>query len=126
MTCKNTGKNKGLRRLLSGAATKVRSCRLLQQAIVARGCLAGCEAIKQAVNIPVLVAGRVVDPADGEKLLQDGCADFISVGRALYADPHWSAKAFGEVRAPIRKCIACNVCFERLTLEKDVACVHNP
>jgi dimethylglycine catabolism A len=44
----------------------------------------------------------------------------------LYADPHWCAKAFGDVKAPIRKCIACNVCFERLTLEKDVACVHNP
>jgi hypothetical protein len=35
-------------------------------------------------------------------------------------------KAFGRVKAPIRKCIACNVCFERLTLEKDVACVQNP
>ena len=34
--------------------------------------------------------------------------------------------AFGKVDAPIRQCIACNVCFERLTLEKDVACVHNP
>ena len=59
-------------------------------------------------------------------MLADGCADFVSVGRALYADPHWCLKAFGEVKAPIRKCIACNVCFERLTLEKDVACVHNP
>ncbi len=74
----------------------------------------------------MLVAGRVVDPADGEKLLHDGCADFVSVGRALYADPHWCRKAFGDVKAPIRQCIACNVCFERLTLEKDVACVHNP
>ena len=92
-----------------------------------RGCLGPyAKPIRQAVNIPVLVAGRVVDPADGEKLLADGCADFISVGRALYADPHWCLKAFGEVKAPIRKCIACNVCFERLTLEKDVACVHNP
>jgi 2,4-dienoyl-CoA reductase-like NADH-dependent reductase (Old Yellow Enzyme family)/thioredoxin reductase len=92
-----------------------------------RGCLGPyAKPIKQAVNIPVLVAGRVVDPADGEKLLADGCADFISVGRALYADPHWCLKAFGEAKAPIRKCIACNVCFERLTLEKDVACVHNP
>lgn len=92
-----------------------------------RGCLGPyAKPIKQAVNIPVLVAGRVVDPADGEKLLTDGSADFISVGRALYADPHWCLKAFGEVKAPIRKCIACNVCFERLTLEKDVACVHNP
>jgi len=82
--------------------------------------------IKQAVSIPCFVAGRIVDPEDGEAVLASGAADFISLGRALYADPHWCAKAFGEVRAPIRACIACNVCFERLTLEKDVACVHNP
>ncbi|MEQ1776137.1 MAG: FAD-dependent oxidoreductase [Burkholderiales bacterium] len=99
----------------------------IQPPSFARGCLGPyAKPIKQAVTIPVLVAGRVVDPADGEKLLADGCADFISVGRALYADPHWCLKAFGAVKAPIRKCIACNVCFERLTLEKDVACVHNP
>lgn len=99
----------------------------IQPPSFARGCLGPyAKPIKDAVNIPVLVAGRVVDPADAEKLLSDGCADFISVGRALYADPHWTAKAFGEVKAPIRKCIACNVCFERLTVEKDVACVHNP
>ncbi len=99
----------------------------IQPPSFARGCLGPyAKPIKQAVNIPVLVAGRVVDPADAEKLLTDGSADFISVGRALYADPHWCVKAFGQVKAPIRKCIACNVCFERLTLEKDVACVHNP
>jgi 2,4-dienoyl-CoA reductase-like NADH-dependent reductase (Old Yellow Enzyme family)/thioredoxin reductase len=99
----------------------------IQPPSFARGCLGPhARPIKQAVGIPVLVAGRVVDPADAEKLLADGCADFISVGRALYADPHWCLKAFGEVKAPIRACIACNVCFERLTLEKDVACVHNP
>ena len=99
----------------------------IQPPSFARGCLGPyAKPIKQAVNIPVLVAGRVVDPADAEKLLADGCTDFVSVGRALYADPHWCLKAFGEVKAPIRKCIACNVCFERLTLEKDVACVHNP
>jgi 2,4-dienoyl-CoA reductase-like NADH-dependent reductase (Old Yellow Enzyme family)/NADPH-dependent glutamate synthase beta subunit-like oxidoreductase len=99
----------------------------IQPPSFARGCLGPyAQPIKRALNIPVLVAGRVVAPEDAEKLLADGSADFISVGRALYADPHWCAKAFGEVKAPIRKCIACNVCFERLTLEKDVACVHNP
>jgi len=82
--------------------------------------------IKDAVSIPVLVAGRLVDPDDADAVLAQGAADFVSVGRALYADPHWCLKAFGEVDAPIRKCIACNVCFERLTLEKDVACVNNP
>jgi dimethylglycine catabolism A len=92
-----------------------------------RACLAPySKPIKEAVSIPVLVAGRLVDPQDAEGVLASGAADFVSVGRALYADPHWALKAFGKLDAPIRKCIACNVCFERLTLEKDVACVHNP
>jgi NADH dehydrogenase FAD-containing subunit len=81
---------------------------------------------KQVLNIPVMVAGRIVDPADAERMLQEGSADFVSVGRALYADPHWCKKAFGQLNVPIRSCIACNVCFERLTLEKDVSCVQNP
>lgn len=92
-----------------------------------RGCLAPfAKPIKDAVGIPVLVAGRIVEPADAEQVLASGSADFVSVGRALYADPHWCLKAFGQVKATIRQCIACNVCFERLTLEKDVSCVQNP
>jgi 2,4-dienoyl-CoA reductase-like NADH-dependent reductase (Old Yellow Enzyme family) len=92
-----------------------------------RGCLAPmAKPIKQAVSIPVLVAGRIVEPADAEAVLASGSADFVSLGRALYADPHWCQKAFGAVSAPIRQCIACNVCYERLTLEKDVTCVQNP
>jgi 2,4-dienoyl-CoA reductase-like NADH-dependent reductase (Old Yellow Enzyme family)/NADPH-dependent 2,4-dienoyl-CoA reductase/sulfur reductase-like enzyme len=82
--------------------------------------------LKQAVKIPVIIAGRIIAPEDAEGVLEAGSADFISLGRALIADPHWCAKAFGEVAAPIRPCISCNVCFERLTLERDVACVQNP
>lgn len=92
-----------------------------------RGMLAPyAKPIKQAVRIPCFVAGRIVDPEDAEAVLTSESADFISLGRALYADAHWCAKAFGGLKAPIRKCIACNVCFERLTLEKDVSCVQNP
>ena len=99
----------------------------IQPPSFARGCLAPvAKPIKEAVKVPVFVAGRIVTPADAEALLASGSADFVSVGRALYADPHWAVKAFGEVKAPIRECIACNVCFERLTLEKDVSCVQNP
>lgn len=81
---------------------------------------------KEALSIPVMAAGRIVEPKDAERMLENGSADFVSVGRAMYADPHWCMKAFGEIQEPIRQCIACNVCFERLTLEKDVACVQNP
>ena len=82
--------------------------------------------IKEAVTIPVIMAGRILTPQDAEGVLQAGSADYIALCRALVADPHWCLKAFGEVKRPIRHCISCNVCFERLTLELDVACVQNP
>jgi 2,4-dienoyl-CoA reductase-like NADH-dependent reductase (Old Yellow Enzyme family)/NADPH-dependent 2,4-dienoyl-CoA reductase/sulfur reductase-like enzyme len=82
--------------------------------------------LKSRLRIPVIVAGRIITPEDAEAILQAESADFISLGRALIADPHWCLKAFGEVDAPIRPCISCNVCLERLSLERDVACVQNP
>ncbi len=92
-----------------------------------RACLAPyAKRIKDAVSIPVIVAGRIVDPEDAEGVLASGSADFISLGRALYADPHWCLKAFGQVKSPVRPCIACNVCHDRLSAEKDVSCVQNP
>jgi NADPH-dependent 2,4-dienoyl-CoA reductase/sulfur reductase-like enzyme len=82
--------------------------------------------LKKALKIPVIIAGRIISPEDAEAVLEADSADFISLGRALIADPHWCSKAFGKTPAPIRPCISCNVCFERLTLERDVACVQNP
>jgi 2,4-dienoyl-CoA reductase-like NADH-dependent reductase (Old Yellow Enzyme family)/thioredoxin reductase len=82
--------------------------------------------LKRALKVPVIIAGRIISPEDAEAVLEAESADFISLGRALIADPHWCNKAFGQVPAPIRPCISCNVCFERLTLERDVACVQNP
>ncbi len=82
--------------------------------------------IKEAVSIPTIVAGRILSPEDAEGVLAVGSADYVSLGRALFADAYWPRKAFGEVETPIRGCISCNVCFERLTLERDVSCVANP
>src|SRR5512146_8299 len=92
-----------------------------------RGCLEPfARPSKQAVSIPVIVAGRIIEPDDAEQILAAGSADFISIGRALVADAYWCAKALGDVKTPIRRCISCNVCFERITLEKDICCVQNP
>lgn len=99
----------------------------IQPPSMPRRCLAPYAAqLRQAVDIPVIVAGRILSADDAEAVLQDGSADFVSLGRALYADPHWCLKAFGGHPEPIRACISCNVCFERLTLEQDVSCVQNP
>ena len=51
------------------------------------------EKVKAAVDIPVLVTGGVKTIADAEKLLQEGKADLIGVGRALYRDAHWLERA---------------------------------
>ncbi|MES2711849.1 MAG: FAD-dependent oxidoreductase, partial [Pseudomonadota bacterium] len=82
--------------------------------------------ITEAVGIPTILAGRIIAPEDAEAVLASGNASFISLGRALTADAYWPRKAFGEIATPIRACISCNICFERLTVEKDVACVTNP
>lgn len=82
--------------------------------------------ITAALSIPVIMAGRIIDPEDAEAVLAAGSAEYVAVCRALVADAYWTRKAFGEIATPIRKCISCNVCFERLTLEQDVACVANP
>lgn len=52
---------------------------------------------KKSVSVPVLVTGGVTDIHDAEKLLQEGAADLIGVGRALLQDGDWSVKALKEI-----------------------------
>ena len=47
------------------------------------------EAVKKAVHVPVLLTGGVKTVADAEKLLQEGKADMIGVGRIITARPDW-------------------------------------
>ena len=103
------------------------SMHCIQPASFPRNYLAGvARQLRRSTRLPVIVAGRVVEPEDAETLLDSGAADFVALGRPLLADPFWVRKALGELDVPIRKCIACNVCYERLTREQDVACVQNP
>lgn len=49
-------------------------------------------AIKKSVNIPVILTGGIEHASQAEKLLEDGAADLIGVGRALYKDADWARK----------------------------------
>jgi 2,4-dienoyl-CoA reductase-like NADH-dependent reductase (Old Yellow Enzyme family)/thioredoxin reductase len=93
-----------------------------------RGFLAGhAKAVKAAVRIPVFAVGRINTPALAARLLEDGSADFISMGRALLADPHLPAKAQAGRTDDIAPCIACNEgCNQRFYHQLDVSCVVNP
>lgn len=51
------------------------------------------EAVKPAVNVPVLVTGGLGEPALANAVIAEGRADLVGIGRALLADPDWALKA---------------------------------
>ena len=57
------------------------------------------EAIKRVVSIPVILTGGVTDPQQAERLLIDGKADLIGVGRAILKDSGWAQRAVRELEA---------------------------
>lgn len=63
------------------------------------------EAVKQLVEVPVIVAGRIRLPELAERALEAGQADFIAVGRGMLADPEWVAKARAGNADRIRPCV---------------------
>ena len=81
--------------------------------------------IKQAVNIPVIVVGRINDPLYAEKVLNDASADMIAFGRAFLADPKFPLKIYEKRLDEIRKCIGCRYCGTRVGSNLDVRCAVN-
>lgn len=69
------------------------------------------EAIKKAVNIPIIVAGGYRNPDVSEKIVSDGVADFLGIARPLLADPEWVQKASRGRTDDIRKCLSCGECL---------------
>ncbi len=85
------------------------------------------QGIKEMVQVPVGIVGRINDPVLAEKILAEGKADFISMGRALIADPELPIKAFEGRLEEIRPCTACNLgCNDRMYLQLDISCQTNP
>lgn len=84
------------------------------------------EAVKKAVNIPVLAGGVIRDPAFAEEILQAGKADLVWVGRGMLADPAWANKALHDQAMHIRPCISCNYCIGRSFAGLHIKCAVNP
>jgi 2,4-dienoyl-CoA reductase-like NADH-dependent reductase (Old Yellow Enzyme family) len=85
------------------------------------------ERIKKRVgDLPVLVTGRIAEPADAEKVLADGSADLIGLARALIADEAWAAKAAGDAVPEIRPCSYANECRDSIGGRRSMTCMVNP
>ena len=85
-------------------------------------------AIKKAgVKTPIWITGKIMEPALAEKILQEGSADFISIGRGLMADPYWPNKAKEGRVEDIRKCVCDDRCLEDVMIDFiPISCTVNP
>jgi len=69
------------------------------------------EAIKKSgTSLPVSVVGNILDPELAEAIIAQGKADFVSMARALVADPELPNKAASGRRDEIIPCLRCFAC----------------
>jgi 2,4-dienoyl-CoA reductase-like NADH-dependent reductase (Old Yellow Enzyme family)/thioredoxin reductase len=84
-------------------------------------------AIRQKVDIPVAVAGRIRSPDVAREALAEGYADWIGLGRAFLADPDWPVKAQTGDEEAILLCAACHQgCLAQLRQGYGTSCMFNP
>jgi 2,4-dienoyl-CoA reductase-like NADH-dependent reductase (Old Yellow Enzyme family) len=84
-------------------------------------------AVKQAVQVPVIAAGRMQDPALAEAALAEGKADLIGLARVLLADPQWVRKAKEGRANEIVTCEpTCSLCFQRVAKGQPIFCSQWP
>jgi len=81
--------------------------------------------IKEVVDVPVIAVGRINGPELAEKILQEGKADLVSMGRALLADPELPKKTAAGALDDIRRCTACDECIARLFFNEEIVCSVN-
>lgn len=85
------------------------------------------EIVKRAVDVPVILAGRMDNPDTALKAIEDGCADIIGLGRPLLADPFLPNKIRAGKFDDIRPCLSCHEgCMGRIAKGIGVSCAVNP
>lgn len=83
--------------------------------------------VKEAVNVPVLCAGRMDNPDLALKAIEDGACDIISLGRPLLADSDLVNKLRGGKLKSIRPCLSCQEgCMGRIQEYSALNCAVNP
>ncbi len=85
------------------------------------------EKVKKVVKIPVIAIGRLQYPELAERVMLEGKADFIALGRALLADPEWANKVKEGRGEDICPCIDDQEgCRRRIHEGKYISCTVNP
>jgi 2,4-dienoyl-CoA reductase-like NADH-dependent reductase (Old Yellow Enzyme family) len=85
------------------------------------------QAVKERVDMPVFVAGRINQPQKAEAIISSGQADMCGMTRAMIADPEMANKADAGRTDDIRACIACNqACIGHILEGFGLSCLQYP
>ncbi len=83
--------------------------------------------IRQEVDLPVVVAGRLGDPERIEEILAQGMADGVALGRPLVADPDFPRKMLEHRSDEIALCGHClQGCLLKVKTGVGLGCIINP
>lgn len=83
--------------------------------------------LKSDISIPLCTSNRINMPEVAEQVLEDGCADMVSMARPFLADENWVKKAMENRSDEINTCIACNqACLDHTFQNKVSSCLVNP
>ncbi len=77
--------------------------------------------------LPLITSNRINMPEVAEAILEEGCADMVSMARPLLADANFVNKAAAGRRDEINTCIACNqACLDHTFKSQLASCLVNP
>lgn len=83
--------------------------------------------MKENVNVPILMAGRMDNPEMASACIADGTCDIISLGRPLLADPDYVNKLRANRYEFVRPCLSCQEgCMGRVQEYSALNCAVNP
>jgi len=82
--------------------------------------------IKAAVSIPIIAVGRIQRRAVADRILLEGKADLVALGRQLLADPFWPEKLRQGKDEDVVLCTYCDTCTREMRNGKPIFCPQNP
>jgi 2,4-dienoyl-CoA reductase-like NADH-dependent reductase (Old Yellow Enzyme family) len=82
---------------------------------------------RAVVDVPVIVAGRINEPQQAERVLASGAADACAMTRALISDPELPRKVREGKAEAIRACVGCNqACIGHFHAGYPISCIQYP
>lgn len=82
--------------------------------------------IKKEVKKPVTCVGSILTIEEAERIIKNGKADIVAMGRAHLADPEIVKKAYFDKEDETRPCLRCNTCGDRIKDSLPIRCAVNP